>query len=286
MSKAKRSKQSWQERRNGIKHKWLIPLIFVEWLCERFSCLLSRWAFLEIMEYVGRLAILFAVVFYFMGSEDRRKAKHYQAWQVINTAQGKPVSGGRIDALHDLHEDGVSLVGVDLSKAYLRGVDLSGLVLSQADLSEADLSYADLSYADLSGAILSDANLCDANLSGARLRYAKFTGARLNKANLSGANFSKANLSGASFKEANLSLADVNEANLLGTDLRWANISDIVNWQKVSIIEVANIFKVKNAPDGFLEWAEGQNAVGIEKWDAWEEVKLEFLRKKADKDKK
>ncbi len=38
-----------------------------------------------------------AVIFYFSESGDRLKQKHYQAWQVINTAQGKGGSGGRIE---------------------------------------------------------------------------------------------------------------------------------------------------------------------------------------------
>ena len=46
-----------------------------------------------------------AVIFYFTESGDRRKQKHYHAWQVINTAQGKNGSGGRIEALQELNED-------------------------------------------------------------------------------------------------------------------------------------------------------------------------------------
>ena len=56
--------------------------------------------------------MLLAVVSYFSESKDRIKQKHYQAWQVINSAQGKGGSGGRIDALEELHADGVPLVGV------------------------------------------------------------------------------------------------------------------------------------------------------------------------------
>ena len=54
-------------------------------------------------------------------SKDRIKQKHYQAWQVINSAQGKGGSSGRIDALEELHQDGVLLVGVDVSDAFLQG---------------------------------------------------------------------------------------------------------------------------------------------------------------------
>ena len=43
-----------------------------------------------------------------------RKAANYQAWQVVNSAQGKGGSGGRIDALEDLNRNGISLAGVRL----------------------------------------------------------------------------------------------------------------------------------------------------------------------------
>jgi hypothetical protein len=80
--------------------------------------LLSNWKFLEVLEYIGSLSVLVAVLFYFSGSGDRTKQKHYQAWQVINTAQGKGGSGGRVAALQELNADGVPLVGVDLSGAF------------------------------------------------------------------------------------------------------------------------------------------------------------------------
>ncbi len=77
-------------------------------------------------------------------TEHERRQRYYQAWQTINSAQGKTGSGGRIQALQDLNEAGISLAGVDLSRAWLSGVNLRG--------------------ADLKGAILGDANLTGAVL--------------------------------------------------------------------------------------------------------------------------
>jgi len=77
------------------------------------ACLLVEWvAFLEVLEYFGTLSVLLAVVSYFSESKYRIRRKHYQAWQVINSAQGKGGSGGRIDAPEELHADGVPMVGV------------------------------------------------------------------------------------------------------------------------------------------------------------------------------
>src|ERR1700741_4710735 len=76
-------------------------------------------------------------IFYFSESGNRIKQKHYQAWQVINTAQGKGGSGGRIEALEELNADGVPLVGVDVSSAFLQGLTLERANLLRADFSSA-----------------------------------------------------------------------------------------------------------------------------------------------------
>ena len=70
---------------------------------------------LRILEYSSFLSVMFAVVVYFNEAPDRKKQKHYQAWQVINTAQGKGGSGGRIEAMQELNADKIPLVGVDAS---------------------------------------------------------------------------------------------------------------------------------------------------------------------------
>ena len=101
--------------------RWALPFHALEWALQWTAYFLSRWALLEVLEYLGSLSVLVAVIFYFAESGDRRKQKHYQAWQVINTAQGKGGSGGRIEALSELNEDGVPLVGVDVSGAFLHG---------------------------------------------------------------------------------------------------------------------------------------------------------------------
>ena len=104
--------EPWLRHRERAKHGWLVPFIAIEWVWAWLAYWLSGWAFLEVLEYFGTLSVLLAVVSYFSESKDRIKQKHYQAWQVINSAQGKGGSGGRIDSLEELHADGVPLVGV------------------------------------------------------------------------------------------------------------------------------------------------------------------------------
>jgi len=93
-----------------------------------------------------------------------RKAANYQAWQVVNTAQGKGGNGGRIDALQDLAHNGVSLAGVRLEDAWLEGIRLEGASLPRASLRNAVLRGAKLRGADLQGADLTGANLTGVDL--------------------------------------------------------------------------------------------------------------------------
>src|SRR5215472_2816563 len=116
--------QSWSERKSSLKHWWMAPILAIEWPFEWLAYVLGNWVLLEILEYLGTFSVLVAVIFYFHDSGNRLKQKHYQAWQVINTAQGKGGSGGRIEALQELNADGVPLVGVDVSRAFLQGVSL------------------------------------------------------------------------------------------------------------------------------------------------------------------
>ncbi len=297
MEKAEKTKESWEERKTKIKHKWAVPFIFAEWLCERISYLLEQWAFLDILGQAGRLTILVAVIFYFAESDGRRKAKHYQAWQVINSAQGKVGSGGRIDALQDLNEDKVSLTGVDISKAYIPEINLTRADLHHANLTGADLNNADLtgaflSSADLtgakvyavnfSGAMLFAATLTDADLSGADLTEANVMAVNLSEANLTNTNFTRANLVAANLGGANLTRADLKLANLTRANLKGANLKDIYGWEEIRSIELANIYDVKNPPDGFIEWAKQHGAVSIESDKEWKE----FIQKKMEEKKK
>jgi hypothetical protein len=269
--------KSWRERRKKIKKKWHVPFIYLEWRCERLSYWLGQWAFLDILGHAGRLTILIAVIFYIKGcterqrqAEDQRKAKHYQAWQVINAAQGKTGDGGRMDALQELHRDGISLAGVDISKAHLRALNLENALLMFAKLNDAYLYKANLSGATLANANLSDAYLAGSNLSGAMLM----------KANLSGASFRNADLIGANLYYANLTGTDLYDADLAEANLYCADIAEITGWQRIKSIEFANIYGIKGQGERFIEWAKEHGAVSIESYEEWERFLQEKRREK------
>lgn len=230
----------WSVRRQAIRHAWTLPFWALDWCWEWTAYVLSNWSFLEVLEYLGSFGVLVAVIFYFSESRDRLKQKHYQAWQVINTAQGKGGSGGRIEALQELNADGVPLVGVDVSGAFLQGIHLEHARLLRSNFNAGDLRNSDFSSADLSNADLRSANFRDANL-----RDTNFAEADLQDADLSGAELSGADLSG---------------ANLAGADLNKANAAN-VRWHEVRSVKNANLFGLKNAPQGFLAWALQHGAV-------------------------
>jgi hypothetical protein len=241
--------KSWKALRAGVHHQWLLPALFLDWLAQWATYFLSKWSILELLEYCGSFSILIAVIFYFIDAPERTKLKHYQAWQVINTAQGKGGSGGRVEALHELNEDGVPLIGVDVSGAFLQNVRLEHADLSRANFSGADMRGADLNH------IKSDLG----NFNSTNLRQAN-----LKDADLSGADFSDADLNG-----ANLQGADLNGVILVRVDLRGTNLSGVRDWKSVAHFDLANIHDVRGAPDGLIAWAMGHGAVDIVSDKQW-----------------
>jgi len=220
----------------------MLPFAALEWFWEWAAFALSNWTFLEVLEYLGSFSVLVAAVFYFSESGDRIKQRHYQAWQVINTAQGKGGSGGRIEALQELNEDKVPLVGVDVSSAFLQGIHLQ-----RANLLRSDFSSADLRNSDFRDCNFTLANLKSANLRGAQLDRASFAGADLRNADLNGSSLSNADLEGAVF----------DNADLRGVDLAGAR------WQDIRSIAGANVANIRNPPAGFVSWALKHGAVSI-----------------------
>jgi len=195
---------------------------------------------MQILDYVRGFGVIVIVVFYFYDSGNRVKQRHYQAWQVINTAQGKGGNGGRIEALEELNEDHVSLVGVDVSGAFLQG-----LHLEKGDLARAMLNAADVRNAIVVSSDLRDADLRSANFRECDCVRTSFSGAMLDEADFWG---------------ADLSGVDLTEASLVNTDLRNTNLLGI-KWKGIKTLKMADIAGARNAPDGFVAWALRNGAI-------------------------
>jgi uncharacterized protein YjbI with pentapeptide repeats len=247
----RRRPTSLKEHLQQARYPWLRPFVAVEWIWDWLAYLLGNWSFLEVLEYLGTFSILLGVILYFAESGDREKQKHYQAWQVINTAQGKGGSGGRKEALQELVADGVDLVGVDVSDAFLMGVQLPRANLARASLRGADLRMALFDQANLEYADLSSANIRSGSLVKANIEYAMFADSDLN-----GCNLTEANCEGSDFSHADLRNCELKE-------LKWKGIKEV---------KFANLFGVKDVPEGFIAWAMQNGAVAIESDAEWEEA--------------
>jgi Pentapeptide repeats (8 copies) len=202
----------------------------------------SRWAFVisvvaDVIKIAEVLVVLWGARQLWLGRGERkaaeeaaaalaRKAANYQAWQVVNTAQGKGGSGGRVDALQDLVRNGVSLAGVRLDDAWLEGVRLKG-----------------------------------ANLTLASLRNAILRGAGLRSANLQGADLTGADLTGADLRGAILKGADLTGATLAATQLEGADLSDLRGWESLGSVSYAQIDGARHAPRGWREWMLARGAL-------------------------
>jgi uncharacterized protein YjbI with pentapeptide repeats len=239
---------TWAERRAEYHASWALPLVKLDWWIEWAAWALGNWAFLEVLENLGSFSVLIAVIFYFAGSGDRTRQRHYAAWAVINSAQGKGGSGGRIEALQELNHDRVSLTGLDGSMAFLQGVELSNAILSRCSFQSADLRQS----------VLRSSNLTFCNLRSANLRNAD-----LDHAQLADADLTEADLTG-----ADLSFAGLERADLSYADLRTSNLNNI-RWKDISSMHLANVFGVTNVPEGFLPFALSHGAVAVASDDEW-----------------
>jgi len=219
---------------------WKKMLFKWDWRFQWVAHYLSRAALLDVAVNLGKLSALVAIISYIYEYPDRIKQKHYQAWQVINTAQGKGGSGGRIEALQELNEDHQDLVGVNVSEAFMQGIRLHKAVLSRADFHASDLR---------------DAVLERSHLENAELAYTNFRRANLRETLLQGANLSQADL-----VDADLSGAHLDGADLEGADLRNTSLKGIT-WTRIRSTKDANVYGVRDAPAGFVNWALANGAV-------------------------
>lgn len=145
---------------------------------EPIAALLRNSALFKIIEFLGLILLTLAALSYISQGHERQKIGRYQAWQTINSAQGKAGNGGRIEALEYLNGDRASLAGVNADKAYLVQIDLANANLAKASFREANLQQAKLQGANLQQANLQQANLQAVNLKQTDIEAADFRKAK------------------------------------------------------------------------------------------------------------
>ncbi|WP_196514441.1 pentapeptide repeat-containing protein [Nostoc sp. WHI] len=236
----------------------------VEPSIEKLNILTKEMDIFPLLEQIGRLSILIAVIAYINDALQPPKLnleEQYRSWEILQSDNDK-VRGISRFALEQLRDkgntlkkiqvsSGIDLSGINLSNADLTSASLNGVKLQGANLSKAKLQDADLRGADLKEASLGYLSSSDQNKSqgfnnilkrvlpnlplpsvlnlGADLRNAKLQKANLTDADLQGANLTKATLTktdlqGANLKKSNLSYSDLSYSDLTSADLTGADL--------------------------------------------------------------
>ena len=223
---------------------------------EPIATWLSNLAFLQILEYLGKLAIVVAVITWIAQSGAREREANYEAWRVINSAQGQEGSGGRVEAIENLYRGEESLVGLSAADAFLANIDLY-----EEDIGGADLDSANLQKADLGGADLHEASLWRAVLRGSYLAKDPVTGTAsdLGGADLSNSDLRESDLTKANLAGANLYFANLTEATLAGADLQGAKL-----WQSTFVDASLRNADLRNTDFGDYANLQGAVLVGAD----------------------
>lgn len=333
-----RPPRAWSQVREQTRHWLLLPWYGAEWVFDWTAYVLRHWKLVDVLRHLTHFTVLVAAISYFANADDRSREKRYQAWQVINLAQGKPGSGGRRAALEELNDEGVSLRGVNVGQAVLDGLSLGGGKLAVSIFDSASLIRSDFQRADLRRASFRNAILSFSNFDGSVARRANFTNARFQQASMRNASLSNArldstygfqfvltgstlnevqaeaamfqnahldsvsaaasnfvnaeligvdlrradlhdaNLSGSRLKwsdlyRANLANTDLSGVTLQAADLRFSHLESIKNWRDIRSLQLANLYGVSDAPDGFVKWAvDSMDAVKIADYDEWRKM--------------
>jgi uncharacterized protein YjbI with pentapeptide repeats len=282
--------KAWPEFVGNERRKWLRASLRFEWICEHLAYRLSRWAFIELLEYGGKLAVLVTIGLYLFKSDqrkqtaqDQKRAKQFQAWQTLNSSYGKSGNAGRNIALEELARDRVSMVSIDLSNAIMNHISLPF-----ADFRRGNLQGASLNYSTINNACFKDATVHGAEFSHAQLTNSSFIEAKMNGVNFvfskldrinfvsadaQRARFSYAELSGVRFDDADLRNAHFTKAALNNTsfafaDLREAVFYDVTNYARCSW-QGANIHNIQVHSKKLAEWATNHGAVTIANDKEW-----------------
>lgn len=212
---------------------------------------------------LGNVTVISGLVsFLLSGARNSRKSSIYQAWMVLDGAQGAETSYARKQALTDLNDEGISLMGLDAEKADLQGICLNGANLSEAtipeinfqdaslrrtrfilaELNKAKFNSADLRKASFSLAKVSQAEFKNASLQGASFeqstcRLSDFTLARLENSRFRGAE-----LQSATFKLARLQFAKFNQTDLAGANFQGAKLNN-ADFRNAKNIPISTILK-------------------------------------------
>jgi BTB/POZ domain-containing protein KCTD9 len=212
-----------------------------------FYCLIIK---SELLKLAETFSIVVAAWIFILDRKERKEQANREDWSLIDGARGSETSGARFNAIERLHQERVSLKGLDAESADLQGINLEGAILERSNLHKANLEKANLSRANLKEANLKEANFKGANLNEAELRLADLRGANLKEANLIKAKLGTTKMHRAILIRADLEGADLRGCRFYYTDFRGANLEgadlSAVKFAKVKNLTLEQIKKAKN----------------------------------------
>jgi len=267
----------WRQRRASIHRRWKVPFVFCEWCCERLAFQINQCALVRVLESLGKLSLLVAVVVYIWGIPERsravenaKKVKHYQAWQMINSAAGLSGDGGRKLALQDLCADEVNLDLINLSNAVFDGLQLHGCSMKRGNLDGTDFSSANIRLMNFYRASFRGSHSL-----GSRYLEACFVSVDARNAVFNCCHFTASTFEGADLRGASFINCDAKNVSFRFADLRGASISEFPSGKwKMSDLDFrdANIAGIQADPS-IKERMTRMGAVSIEKNSEWDDFK-------------
>lgn len=186
----------------------------------------------------------------------------------------------------DIYNKNHQKMGTNFIEANLKSANLENSIFSDSDFSNANLTYANLTkailenaqfvkailtYAILTKTYLKNSNFSNAILNNVRMDYSNSTSAvfknailnfaKLNNSDFWNADFSNANLESADLSKSNLTHADFNNTNLKNADLSGADLSEVIDFKKVSSFENTKLTNVKGLSNDLLLYAKEKGAI-------------------------
>jgi uncharacterized protein YjbI with pentapeptide repeats len=235
MDNQKPEPKCWPDFVGNESRVWIRVALRFEWVCERISHRFSKWAFIEVLEYIGKLGLLWFLIAAIWNwplkkrqekqaaidsartAEAAKLSRHYAAWQTLNSSIGKPGNAGRAEALMDLAEDGISLAGVDLSGGaeFFRNLKLPGAILDGANLDRCDFVEPDFSNAIMDRTRWTDSSCYFGTFTASRSKLGAMTEMRCTNASFVGCDFSSQNWEGTALIDSTIDYSDFYRASLV-----------------------------------------------------------------------
>ncbi|MBZ0257920.1 pentapeptide repeat-containing protein [bacterium] len=184
----------------------------------------------------------------------------------------------RDNYVSEINLDNVNLSYHSFNSLYAKKLFISGSILQHCSFRNTlvgDLKFFDC---ELHNSIFNDSKITKFNFGGSRAVGVEFKRCDLEDSDFSSAELFLAQFSNSNLKRSILFNAELKNANFEFADLRYSNWESARNSTLIKSISGANLYGIKNPPDGFVNWATNQGAVLLEKDREWQAFKIKYKK--------